>query len=88
MVATVFAAKGYFVAESPDELQRPNRHNPHGYWESETLIEANVAVLSRSCFGPRVPGETQEYVRISFAASRDQLAQGLRRIHAFMEKQA
>src|SRR5206468_9844759 len=52
------------------------------------LHEAKVAVLSRSCFGPRVPGETQEYIRISFAASRNQLAQGLRRIHAFMEKQA
>jgi aspartate aminotransferase len=51
------------------------------------LHEAHVAVLSRSCFGPRVPGETEEYVRISFAASRDQLAGGLRRIAAFIEKQ-
>lgn len=49
------------------------------------LHEAHVAVLSRSCFGPRIPGETDEYIRISFAASRDQLAEGLRRLRTFLE---
>jgi aspartate/methionine/tyrosine aminotransferase len=44
------------------------------------LLDAGVAVLSRCCFGDRNEGETQEYVRLSFAASTEALQEGLSRI--------
>jgi aspartate aminotransferase len=47
-----------------------------------------VAVLARSNFGSRNEGEDQEYVRISFATSRELLGEGLRRIRSVIEKRA
>jgi aspartate aminotransferase len=44
------------------------------------LLDAGVAVLSRSCFGDRNEGEAEEYLRLSFAASREALQEGLARI--------
>ena len=49
------------------------------------LHEGNVAVLARTCFGERNEGETDEYVRISFATSRELLAEGINRIRAYIE---
>lgn len=49
------------------------------------LHEGGVAVLARSNFGRRNEGEDQEYVRISFATSRELLREGLRRIRALIE---
>jgi aspartate/methionine/tyrosine aminotransferase len=46
------------------------------------LLDAGVAVLSRSCFGGRNEGEREEYVRLSFAASKEMLQEGLARIRA------
>jgi aspartate/methionine/tyrosine aminotransferase len=54
-------------------------------FQDRLLREAGVAVLARSCFGPRNAGETEEYLRISFAASRERLAEGLRRLREFIE---
>jgi aspartate/methionine/tyrosine aminotransferase len=50
------------------------------------LHDGGVAVLARSNFGIRNEGEDQEYVRISFATSRELLMQGLRRMRALIEK--
>jgi len=50
------------------------------------ISEGGVAVLSRSCFGPRNEGETDDYVRISFATSRELLAEGIRRMRSLIEK--
>jgi len=50
------------------------------------LHEAGVAVLARTHFGPRNEGETEEYVRISFATSRELLMEGLRRVRALIER--
>lgn len=44
------------------------------------LNEAGVAVLARTCFGNRVPGETEEYVRFCFATSESAIKEGLSRI--------
>ena len=54
-------------------------------FQARLLHEGGVAVLTRSCFGPRNPGETEEYVRVSFAASRERLAEGLQRLRRFIE---
>jgi hypothetical protein len=46
MASYIFARKGYFVAEEPEtELQPGNAHNPTGYWEAESVIEANVELF-------------------------------------------
>ena len=50
------------------------------------MHDAGVAVLARSNFGVRNEGEDQEYVRISFATSRELLMEGLRRMRSFIEK--
>jgi len=49
------------------------------------LYDGNVAVLARTCFGPRNEGEDQEYIRISFATSRELLLEGIRRMRAVIE---
>ncbi|HEY8486303.1 MAG TPA: pyridoxal phosphate-dependent aminotransferase [Limnochordales bacterium] len=50
------------------------------------LEEAGVAVLPRSAFGSPLPGEQEQYVRLSFAASREQLHEGIGRFRAWMEE--
>lgn len=49
------------------------------------LYDGNIAVLARTNFGPRNEGEDQEYIRISFATSRELLREGLRRIRSVIE---
>ena len=49
------------------------------------LHEAGVAVLARSCFGSRNEGETEEYVRLSFATSEDNIREGIGRIKRYVE---
>jgi aspartate/methionine/tyrosine aminotransferase len=49
------------------------------------LHEAGVAVLARSCFGPRNTGEEDEYVRISFATSEANIREGLSRMKRYIE---
>ena len=50
------------------------------------LYEANVAVLSRSCFGCRNEGEKDEYIRLSYATSRKDILEGLKRIKKAVER--
>jgi aspartate/methionine/tyrosine aminotransferase len=52
------------------------------------LHDGGVAVLARTNFGSRNEGEDQEYVRISFATSRELLREGLRRIRALIESRS
>lgn len=48
---------------------------------SDFLLEkAEVAVLPRNCFGPRNEGESEEYVRFSYATSLEKIREGLERI--------
>ena len=49
------------------------------------LHEAGVAVLGRTCFGARNQGEDQEYVRFSYASSKEAIAEGLKRTRKFVE---
>ncbi|MGI6611225.1 MAG: pyridoxal phosphate-dependent aminotransferase [Limnochordia bacterium] len=54
-------------------------------FQQKLLHEGNVAVLPRSSFGMRNVGETQEYVRLSYATSREHIEEGLRRIRSVVE---
>lgn len=45
MAANIFAIKGYFVAKEAEELRPGDEFNPAGYWEANSLIEANVEVF-------------------------------------------
>jgi len=50
------------------------------------LCKAGVAVLSRSCFGCRNQGEKDEYIRLSYATSKEDILEGLERIKKAVEK--
>jgi aspartate/methionine/tyrosine aminotransferase len=47
------------------------------------LMEAGVAVLPRTCFGRRL--EEDEYIRLSFATSDENIVEGLSRMKQFIE---
>ena len=51
----------------------------------ELLNKANVAVLSRSSFGIKNTGEKEEYIRFSYATSKENIIEGLRRIKKLLE---
>jgi aspartate/methionine/tyrosine aminotransferase len=48
------------------------------------LVDAGVALLSDVHFGPRIPGEG-EHLRLSFAASMPDLAEGVRRLRHYAD---
>lgn len=50
------------------------------------LYEAGVAVLARTCFGSRNQEEDQEYIRLSYAASRENIIEGVKRMKKAVEK--
>ena len=50
------------------------------------LNEAGVAVLARTCFGQRNEGETEFYIRLSYATNEENIEDGLKRIRAAIEK--
>ncbi|MCE5329192.1 pyridoxal phosphate-dependent aminotransferase [bacterium] len=50
------------------------------------LYNHGVAVLSRTSFGRKNENETEEYIRISYATSKDNIKEGLKRIKKAVEK--
>jgi len=50
------------------------------------LYEADVAVPGRNCFGSRNEGEKDEYMRLSYATSKGDILEGLRRIKRAVEE--
>jgi len=56
-----------------------------GELQQKLLHEGNVAILARTSFGPKNPGETQEYIRLSYATSRENIIEGLKRIKEIIE---
>lgn len=52
--------------------------------QQHLLYNADVAVLPRTAFGARNMGETQEYLRFSYATSREIIQLGLERIEKAM----
>lgn len=53
---------------------------------SRLLQEAGVALLARTAFGTPAPGDDQQYVRLSYAASREQLREGIARMRQWVER--
>jgi len=53
--------------------------------QQHLLHKGGVAVLARSCFGQRCEGEKEEYVRLSYATSRENIVEGLGRIKRAIE---
>ena len=49
-------------------------------FQNYLLEEAGVAVLGRTCFGSKNTGETEEYIRLSYATSKEGIEGGLERI--------
>jgi len=49
-------------------------------FQNYLLEEAGVAVLGRTCFGSKNQGETEEYIRLSYATGKDGILEGLDRI--------
>jgi len=49
------------------------------------LHKADVAVLPRTSFGVKNIGEKEEYIRICYAVSREDIKEGLKRIKNFLE---
>ncbi len=47
------------------------------------LLEAGVAVLPRTCFGRRL--EEEEYIRLSYATSDENIVEGIRRMKTLIE---
>jgi aspartate/methionine/tyrosine aminotransferase len=50
------------------------------------LHEGNVALLPRTSFGARNVDEREEYIRLSYATSRENITEGLKRIKNAVEK--
>ena len=50
------------------------------------LYEAGVDVLGRTCFGQKNQEEQQEYIRLSYATSRENIIEGVKRIKQAVEK--
>ena len=50
------------------------------------LYNHGVAVLARTSFGKKNENETEEYMRISYATSKDNISEGLKRIKKAVEK--
>ncbi len=52
------------------------------------LHKASVAVLARNCFGQRNQGEKEEYIRLSYATSRENIIEGVKRIKKAIESKS
>jgi len=53
--------------------------------QQKLLYEGNVAVLPRTSFGSKSKEENQEYIRLSYATSRENIRKGLERIKSILE---
>jgi len=49
------------------------------------LLDRGVACLADIHFGGKNPGQTEEYVRFSYATAKDAIVEGMRRIKEFVE---
>jgi aspartate aminotransferase len=52
------------------------------------LHKANVAVLARNCFGKRNEREKEEYIRLSYVTSRENIIEGVKRIKKAIESKS
>jgi len=55
-------------------------------FQDHLLNNFGVAVLARTSFGKKNDGETEEYIRISYATSKVNIREGMKRIKSAVEK--
>lgn len=79
-------AGAFYVYPNVTEACRKLKLKDSREFQHYLLYEAGVAVLARTCFGSKNQEETQEYIRLSYAASRENIREGLRRIKEAVEK--
>ncbi|MDP7282474.1 MAG: pyridoxal phosphate-dependent aminotransferase [Candidatus Undinarchaeales archaeon] len=51
----------------------------------QKLLDHGVAVLADTHFGSKNPGQEQEYIRFSYATSKEGIVEGLKRLKEFVE---
>jgi aspartate/methionine/tyrosine aminotransferase len=73
----------YAFPNVTEACRRRGRHSAEDL-QADLLHRGGVAVLARTCFGSRNAGETEEYLRISFATSEENLREGLRRMRSVL----
>jgi len=73
----------FYVFPNVTELVRAKGLKSARDLQEALLAEAGVAVLSRSAFGTPAPEEDQEYLRLSYATSMEQIEEGLLRLEAY-----
>ena len=49
------------------------------------LLDKGVACLAEIHFGEKNPGQTEEYIRFSYATAKDDIIEGMRRVRDFVE---
>ena len=49
------------------------------------LLDNGVACLADTHFGGKNPGQTEEYIRFSYATAKDEIIEGMKRVKAFVE---
>jgi len=54
--------------------------------QEHLLYDSGVALLARTCFGSKNMGEAEEYLRLSYATSEENIKEGLKRIKDALEK--
>ena len=79
-------AGAFYVFPNVTEACKKLKLKDSNEFQQYLLYEAGVAVLARTCFGSRNQGENQEYIRISYAASQENIREGVRRIKEAVER--
>ncbi|NLZ74173.1 MAG: aminotransferase class I/II-fold pyridoxal phosphate-dependent enzyme, partial [Bacteroidales bacterium] len=76
----------FYVFPNITEACRKLKLKDSNEFQRYLLYEAGVAVLARTCFGSRNQEEDQEYIRLSYASSRENIRKGIQRIKEAVEK--
>ncbi len=70
----------FYVFPNVTEVCRKKGFNDAVALQEHLLYNAGVATLSRTFFGSKNEGEDQEYIRLSYATSEEEIAEGLKRM--------
>ncbi len=76
----------FYVFPNVTEACRKLKLKDSKEFQRYLLYEAGVAVLARTCFGRKNQEEDQEYIRLSYATSRENIKEGVKRIKEAVEK--
>ena len=76
----------FYVFPNVTEACRKLKLKDSKEFQRYLLYEAGVAVLARTCFGQKNQEENQEYIRLSYATSRENIREGVRRIKEAVER--